>query len=300
MSNEYKICTTDGEVIYTVAANGTNKDTPITMIGHGQPEYGVDQNTNFLHLLENFASTNAPQNAIIGQLWFKKLPGGGYELCVCKKSSTDKENNNSEWDKLSNIHIMENSPLSVATGEMWYDTKEHSLKIYDENMSDEWNVIGPIDAEHKKNFNTSMVLSSELDTTQQTHILKQDLFVADINNDSDEKGASGALSLVTLKVLAKEIFNDPLNSGTKSPKAAAWIYKFLVNAQKLNKDQYKIEMVGRENYELIGITDDTDWTIELYKSSNNFIVKFQDNDEETFKSRDSRIVVGMDVDIVRV
>ena len=62
----------------TVSENSTDKSTDLILIGHGFPAYGAWQNTNFLHLLENFASSTdeMPKNPIVGQLWFKKLDGG--------------------------------------------------------------------------------------------------------------------------------------------------------------------------------------------------------------------------------
>lgn len=295
-TTNYIISNTDGSNHYTVNENSVNTETPVTLIGHGQPSYGVDQNTNFLHLLENFANTTPPSNAVIGQLWYKKISNtktdNRYELCVCKNTSGIEE---SDWDKIAIVYTTSEEPSTPTTGEIWYDSENHALKVYDSELKD-WNLIGPNDAVHKENSNNSQVIDPYQETHQTIYAIPQSLFAKDIENEGDDKGASGSLNLVTLKILAKEIFDVP--TSTKRPRSAAWIYKFLINAYKESSTHYKVEMVGRESYELIGITEDTDWTVELYRSGSDFIVRVQDNSETT--NSDSRIVVGFDMDIVRV
>ena len=295
METNYIIDTTDTLRHYTVNENSVNMDTPLRLIGHGQPEYGQDQNTNFIHLLENFANITPPENAVLGQLWFKKMSNDesdkSYELCVCKNTTGNIEN---DWDKVAIVYTTEEEPTTPTTGEIWYDMDNHSLKVYDEGLS-KWNIIGPIDAVHKENKNTSQVIDPIQETYQTSYKIEQSMFTKDIENDGDTYGASGSLNLVTLKILAKEIFNTP--TSLKKPRSAAWIYKFLINAYKISDTQYAIEMVGRENYELIGISENTDWTVDIYKSGSDFIVKVQDNNSST---TESRIVVGFDMDIVRV
>lgn len=296
METNYIIDTSDTLRHYTVNENSVNMDTPLRLIGHGQPTYGQDQNTNFIHLLENFANITPPTNAILGQLWFKKMSNDesdkGYELCVCKNTTGIIEN---DWDKIAIVYTTEEEPTTPTTGEIWYDMDNHSLKVYDEALS-KWNNIGPIDAVHKENSNVSQVIDPVQETYQTVYKIQQSMFTKDIENDGDPNGASGSLNLVTLKILAKEIFNTP--TSTKKPRSAAWIYKFLINAYKISDTQYSIEMVGRENYELIGMSNDTDWSVDIYKSGSDFVVKVQDN--STMTASDSRIVVGFDMDIVRV
>lgn len=296
METNYIIDTSDTLRHYTVNENSVNMDTPLRLIGHGQPTYGQDQNTNFIHLLENFANVTPPANAILGQLWFKKMSNDesdkSYELCVCKNTTGIIEN---DWDKIAIVYTTEEEPTTPTTGEIWYDMDNHSLKVYDEALS-KWNIIGPIDAVHKENSNVSQVIDPAQETYQTVYKIQQSMFTKDIENDGDPNGASGSLNLVTLKILAKEIFNTP--TSTKKPRSAAWIYKFLINAYKISDTQYSIEMVGRENYELIGMSNDTDWSVDIYKSGSDFVVKVQDN--STMTASDSRIVVGFDMDIVRV
>jgi len=47
-----------------------NTSTSLTMIGRAYNGWGEAVNENFLALLENFASTSSPRNAVTGQLWY--------------------------------------------------------------------------------------------------------------------------------------------------------------------------------------------------------------------------------------
>lgn len=294
MANTYEIYTSDNLKHYTVNESATNRETPVTLIGHGMPEYGIDQNTNFLHLLENFANEEAPSNPIVGQLWFKKNSNTSndmkYELCVCKHANGE----DSIWDKIAIVSTSTTEPSAAISGDMWYDTHNHSLKVYDDVFKG-WNVIGPADAIHKESENTSRVITKE-QQYQATYAIDISKFSKDIENENDKGDPSGSLNLVTLKILAKEIFESP--DITRPHRSAAWIYKFLIHAYKESENYYNVEMVGRENYELIGITDNTNWTVDLYRNGSEFVVNVQDNDK--IASDNSRIVVGFDLDIVRV
>lgn len=300
--NNYIIYRADNKKNYVVEENGTNVETSITMTGHGKPEYGREQNTNFLHLLENFSNTDEPRNPIRGQLWFKQLGKTSgdtkYELNVCKSE------NPIEWDKLAIVNNSEKEPTNPESGDMWYDIDTHSFKVYDTVLG-KWNVIGPIDIMHKENVNDSRVIESSNNTLQASYQLPFSLFEKDIENENDTKDSSGALSLVTAKILAKEIFNVP--TAEKTPRSAAWIYKFLVNSVKTGVLEglpiYTTSIVGQESYELIGITDDTDWIVDLTVSNGSggkaFTFLIQDNSDKKLDST-SRIVIGFDIDIVRV
>lgn len=292
----YDIISSDTKKHYTVQENGINNETSLVLIGHGQPQYGEDQNTNFLHLLENFASVNEPRKPIVGQLWFKKNSNEDddttYDLCVCKQALEG----NSVWDKIAVVSTSTDGPEKPITGDIWYDTHTHSLKIFDSNLNG-WNVIGPDDAIHKEKINESTIMTKN-SNNQISYRIPATVFAKNIENEGDDKSASGSLNLVTMKILAKEIFDTP--SDVKTPRSAAWIYKFLVSAYEKTKDEYNygVSIVGGANYELIGITENTDWIVDLYKSNGDFVVSVQDNGEK--KLTDSRIVVGFDIDIVRV
>ena len=299
MATNYEIWTSDGQTKYEISENSINTDTSLTLIGHGIPQYGEDQNENFLHLLENFAHSEEPDKPIVGQLWFKKISSDSndvrYELCVCK----EKNSTGGVWDKVAIVSTGNDTPSQPSTGDIWYDTNAHALKIYDVGLN-KWNVIGPQDTVHKEQINDNRLISNDTGRAT-TYTLSNSLFTRDIENSSDTKGKSGSASLVTMKIVAKEIFDAPISN--KTPRSAAWIYKFLVQATKTEDGDYtswNVDVVGGANYELIAMSDDAEWIVDLYKnqSSGEFVISVQDTGSILDES--ARIVVGFDIDIVRV
>jgi microcystin-dependent protein len=67
----YNITNSRGDVIAIVQSGQENTTaTSLTLLGANYPQYGLQQNENFVYLLENFADTTAPSNPVLGQLWF--------------------------------------------------------------------------------------------------------------------------------------------------------------------------------------------------------------------------------------
>ena len=70
----YLITNTSGTVTYQVPDYYSDTtDVDLTFIGKGFVSYGSVLNTNFLKLLENFASTSAPVRPVVGQIWYDSL-----------------------------------------------------------------------------------------------------------------------------------------------------------------------------------------------------------------------------------
>ena len=67
----YDIRKSDGSLLLTLTdGNKDTSNTSLTFIGKNVSGFGLAQNTNFLHLLENFAAEYTPANSITGQLWY--------------------------------------------------------------------------------------------------------------------------------------------------------------------------------------------------------------------------------------
>jgi microcystin-dependent protein len=67
----YVITNSRGQVIATLETGTENTSaTSVILLGAGFPAYGLQQNENFVRILENFANSIAPDNPIPGQLWF--------------------------------------------------------------------------------------------------------------------------------------------------------------------------------------------------------------------------------------
>lgn len=133
MSTNYVIGFTDDDKgTITVQPNDTNTETSLTFVGKNKTGYGEIIATNFLHLLENFANSTAPQRPIEGQLWFDNsasvnqlkvydgtnwVPSGGLKKALNKPSASE----------------------SVA-GDLWVDTGAKQLYLW---TGSSWVLVGP-------------------------------------------------------------------------------------------------------------------------------------------------------------
>lgn len=67
----YTIVKSDGTVLTTIADGTINTtSTSLGLPGRNYAGYGQSLDTNFAHMLENFADGNVPANPIRGQLWY--------------------------------------------------------------------------------------------------------------------------------------------------------------------------------------------------------------------------------------
>lgn len=67
----YVINNTRGNIVAVVPDGTVNTTaTPVVFVGRGVTSYGTYENDNYLWLLENFANSTAPPNAVLGQLWY--------------------------------------------------------------------------------------------------------------------------------------------------------------------------------------------------------------------------------------
>ena len=67
----YVITNTRGQVLATILTGEENTTaTDLTLIGQNYIEFGLAQNENFVHILENFANPTPPLQPIQGQLWY--------------------------------------------------------------------------------------------------------------------------------------------------------------------------------------------------------------------------------------
>ena len=146
---------------WSVIQDGTVDQTlDIKLIGKNYAGYGEIQNENFLHMLENFARSTQPLNAITGQVWYdtanKKLRvfTGEYDT-----------NNNKIWKSAIGAEFSDTAPINPTTGDLWFDTAKDQLKVKTETV---WLSIGPQNAGTGL---TQMVSLDVLDTDGNTHAI---------------------------------------------------------------------------------------------------------------------------------
>lgn len=75
----YTIVKSNGTVLTTIADGTINTtSTSLGLPGRNYAGYGQTLDTNFVHILENFADTTPPANPIRGQLWYNTTANGLY------------------------------------------------------------------------------------------------------------------------------------------------------------------------------------------------------------------------------
>lgn len=312
----YEIELSDGSKKISIPENVIDKDTTsIALVGHGQPSYGKSQNENFVHMLENFASDVEPNMPIKGQLWFKENNDTDtYEFRICRQSATEinEETGLSDavWDKILKTSISDNQePQNPSTGDIWYDVENHQFKVFDstldpEGESDgkpgEWNTIGPNDVVHKgEGYDAKKTDYEQSTISSSTFVIDSKNFTRDVSNIEDEPDRSGSLHLVTLKVLIKEVANNPSPDNVGNLRSAVVIYRFAIRTVSYNSGDniiYEISLVGAPNYEIIAKSDNLYFTMDLSVLNNNvkFVITNQSLTNNTY------FVNGVDMDITRV
>jgi len=92
----YTIVKSDGEILTTIADGTINTtSTSLALPGRNYAGYGQSQDTNFVHMIENFADSTPPENPLRGQLWYNTSTA---TLNVCP---TDYESNTANWVALA-------------------------------------------------------------------------------------------------------------------------------------------------------------------------------------------------------
>lgn len=92
----YTIVKSDGTTLTTIADGTINTvSTSLGLPGRNFAGYGQALDTNFVHIVENFADSNPPANPLRGQLWYDTGDG------LLKVCPTDGEANAAAWETLT-------------------------------------------------------------------------------------------------------------------------------------------------------------------------------------------------------
>lgn len=107
----------------TINTATIDNSTSISLIGKNSSGFGEVLAENFLHILENFASSVEPNNSIEGQLW--------YDISdVNKKVLKVKSGVGSDWRPVSNIYFQTQEPSSAISGEIWIKYEDNNINFY--------------------------------------------------------------------------------------------------------------------------------------------------------------------------
>ena len=125
----YSIVLTNGTALLTLADGARDTTTTsIDLIGRNYAGYGISVNENFVKLLENFASQNAPSTPLVGQLWWDST---NKHLSVWQGTN---------WKIISSSQTGATAPLAPVTGDFWWNTTTSQFSVYNGTS---WINIGP-------------------------------------------------------------------------------------------------------------------------------------------------------------
>lgn len=119
---------TDGSILTVIADGTVDSTTNLVLIGKNYAGYGDFLNENFIHLLENAASTTAPENPLTGQLWWDK------------SNHTLKVWTGAQFKVISSSTSQDTSPANPVVGDLWWDTFNGQLNVFN---GIGWTLIGP-------------------------------------------------------------------------------------------------------------------------------------------------------------
>lgn len=125
----YIILKSNGSQLTEIKDGTINQlSTSLTLVGADYYNYGALLNENFVFLLENFANTNSPDNALPGQLW--------YDTTINKL----RVYNGQEYQDIGGTIASETTPVT-SVGDIWIDTTRKQLFF---NNGSELTLGGPI------------------------------------------------------------------------------------------------------------------------------------------------------------
>ena len=153
-----------------VEENSLNSsDTSLKLPGQNLSGYGSYINTNFLQLLENFANTTAPINAVEGQLWYDTTVGVD-QLKVYDGAA---------WVASGGIKKAQSQPQASESiiGDIWIDTANLQAYLY---SGSGWILIGP---DYAEGASTGVKIESVVGTSAELGTDRQHVILSSYVND---------------------------------------------------------------------------------------------------------------------
>jgi hypothetical protein len=121
----YVINNTNGTKTFYIGDQTFNTETALTLPGRNVPDYGEPVDTNFIHMLENFANDTPPQatTVLTGQLWYDTSDG------------IFKVYDGTNWVQTGKVPVSELPPGgSQSDGNFYFDENIRKLKVYYDNQ----------------------------------------------------------------------------------------------------------------------------------------------------------------------
>lgn len=275
--SEYVIYKSDGTELCRVKENTFDTESSsVTLIGKGITDYGESQNSNFIHMLDNFANTVSPNSPLRGQIWFKEY----LDALGAVSSSFDLMINNSlndipVWQQISVIEISADEPVGTTTGRLWYNTDTKVLYIYDDGAK-QWIEAGVENYLHVKNFHTELFMPSQQSITDPLKwIVPNEYIIRDLQSDLEKMSnldGQGVLNEIEYSILGKECYEGSTKTVTSSvEKAVAFSGTAIVQSIKnLDGISYNVMMLGGPIKNRLATSEGADdWDVKLEIVGNN-------------------------------
>jgi len=115
----YKLNKTDGELLVELADGGIDTTTTdITLVGKNYKGFGEAFNENFIKIIENFASSAAPGNPLVGQMW--------YDTAEQRMKLYDGNS-----FRTAGGPIVSSSRPDMVAGDIWIDNANNKMYFFD-------------------------------------------------------------------------------------------------------------------------------------------------------------------------
>lgn len=116
---------------FTISPGAWDTTTSLTIPGQAAALYGEHIAENFLYLLENFASSTAPVNPTVGQIWYDSTQKMVRVLTLITTAGNGVKSYT--WSPVGGPYVATTPPTDK--GSLWYDTSDANsalwqLKIY--------------------------------------------------------------------------------------------------------------------------------------------------------------------------
>lgn len=183
----YTVNKSSGSLLATIQDGTINTSaSSLTLIGKNYAGYGNFLNENLTYLLENFANSTAPSNALTGQLWYDN------------SEDVLKVYNGTQWKPISSSAASSTAPSSPVIGDLWWDTTNLQLKVWSGSA---WVTIGPT---YTSSSGTSgPIVETILDTGAGSHIVNKfliaDTVMAIISKDAAFTPQTSIAGFTTIK-----------------------------------------------------------------------------------------------------
>jgi len=113
-----------------------SNQTSLSFVGKNASGYAQAISTNFLHLLENHASGDPPNNPIEGQLWFDTSDATNKKLRI-----NDSTAGGANWKPINGVYQQDDAPAGASVGDIWVDTARAQVFITLDGAN--WSLVGP-------------------------------------------------------------------------------------------------------------------------------------------------------------